>query len=116
MPEILLFHRAQVQTPFPRVCRGAQTSRPHGHAPDLYQGLTFDTLEEGVAHTQNAGFETIIERGLVAAAELPNTLVYGGFSLGVMPAQMLAQTRLFGIFRSGLKYEGTKLFPRITLS
>jgi hypothetical protein len=52
----------------------------------------------------------------VAAAELPNTLVYGGFSLGVMPAQMLAQTRLFGIFRSGLKYEGTKLFPRITLS
>ena len=32
-------------------------------------------------------------RGERAAEELPNELVYGGFSLGVVPAQKLAQTR-----------------------
>ena len=31
--------------------------------------------------------------GRLAAEDLPNELVYAGFSLGVMPAQMLAQTR-----------------------
>ena len=34
-----------------------------------------------------------MERGRLAAERLPNELVYAGFSLGVMPAQMLAQTR-----------------------
>ena len=32
-------------------------------------------------------------RGDRAAEALPNELVYGGFSLGVVPAQKLAQTR-----------------------
>jgi hypothetical protein len=31
--------------------------------------------------------------GQAAAGELPSELVYAGFSLGVLPAQMLAQTR-----------------------
>jgi dienelactone hydrolase len=35
----------------------------------------------------------IIQRGVAAAEDLPAELVYGGFSLGVLPAQMLAQTR-----------------------
>jgi dienelactone hydrolase len=94
MPEILLFHHAQGQTP--GFLAFAQELRQAGHtvhAPDLYQGRTFDSLEEGVAHAQNVGFDTILQRGRVAAAELPDALVYAGFSLGVMPAQMLAQTR-----------------------
>jgi len=33
------------------------------------------------------------ERGRLAADGFPNELVYAGFSLGAMPAQMLAQTR-----------------------
>ena len=46
-----------------------------------------------MAHAQEVGFGSIVERGRVAAEGLPNELVYAGFSLGVMPAQMLAQSR-----------------------
>ena len=63
------------------------------HAPDLYDGKTFIDLDEGVGYAQQVGFETIAERGRLAADGLPNELVYAGFSLGVLPAQMLAQTR-----------------------
>jgi dienelactone hydrolase len=63
------------------------------HAPDLYEGRTFPTLDEGVAHAGQVGFGEMIERGVRAADGLPNTVVYAGFSLGVPPAQMLAQTR-----------------------
>jgi len=35
----------------------------------------------------------VIERGVHAAQALPAELVYAGFSLGVLPAQKLAQTR-----------------------
>jgi dienelactone hydrolase len=92
--EVLLFHHAQGQT------RGflafADELRAAGHvvhAPDLYDGKTFTDLNEGVGYAQEVGFGTIGERGRLAAEGLPNELVYAGFSLGAMPAQMLVQTR-----------------------
>ena len=63
------------------------------HAPDLYDGNTFADLDEGVGYAREVGFDTIMERGRLAADSLPSGLVYAGFSLGAMPAQMLAQTR-----------------------
>ena len=94
MPPILLFHHAQGQTPgFLAFAEELRQAGHTVHAPDLYEGRTFDTLEEGVAHAQAVGFDTILQRGRVVAAELPDALVYAGFSLGVLPAQMLAQTR-----------------------
>ncbi|HET9250389.1 MAG TPA: dienelactone hydrolase family protein, partial [Actinomycetota bacterium] len=63
------------------------------HAPDLYDGATFHDIDEGVAHARQVGFGEIVRRGTAAADELPADLVYAGFSLGVMPAQSLAQTR-----------------------
>ena len=94
MAEMLLFHHAQGQT------RGflafADELRAAGHvvhAPDLYDGKTFPTLDEGVGYAKQVGFDTIGERGRLAADGLPTELVYAGFSLGVMPAQELAQTR-----------------------
>ncbi len=60
--------------------------------PDLYNGATFDTVEAGVAHAEQVGFDTIIDRG-VAAEGFDGELVVIGFSLGVLPAQKLAQTR-----------------------
>ena len=63
------------------------------HTPDLYEGKTFSTLDEGIAHVKKAGFDTIMRRGRQAAEGLPSELVYAGISLGVMPAQFLAQTR-----------------------
>jgi dienelactone hydrolase len=94
MAEVLLFHHAQGLTSGVR--EFAETLRSAGHTvhvPDLYEGRVFDDLEAGGAHAQEVGFDTIIERGRVAAEALPSELVYAGFSLGVLPAQMLAQTR-----------------------
>lgn len=74
----------------------AHQLRSAGHnvtLPDLYEGKTFDALGDGVAYAEQVGFDTIIERGRRAAEGLPNEIVYAGFSLGVLPAQMLAQNR-----------------------
>lgn len=94
MTEILLFHHAQGLTP--GVLAFADDLRRAGHVvhnPDLYDGKTFDDLDKGVGYAKQIGFDTVMERGRLAAEELPNELVYAGFSLGVMPAQSLAQTR-----------------------
>ncbi|WP_149265093.1 dienelactone hydrolase family protein, partial [Actinomadura sp. K4S16] len=53
----------------------------------------FDSLEEGMGYAEATGFGTLIARGTAAAERLPAELVYLGFSLGVLPAQKLAQTR-----------------------
>jgi dienelactone hydrolase len=92
--EVLLFHHAQGLTP--GCLSFADRLRADGHvvhAPDLYDGNTFDDLTDGVGYAKQVGFDTIMERGRLAADSLPNGIVYGGFSLGAMPAQMLAQTR-----------------------
>jgi dienelactone hydrolase len=93
MAEVLLFHHAQGLTA--GVLSFADELRAAGHvvhAPDLYDGETFDDLDEGVGYARKVGFDTIGERGRLAAEGLPNEIVYAGFSLGAMPAQMLAQT------------------------
>jgi len=94
MAEILLFHHAQGQTAgFLAFADELRAAAHTVHAPDLYAGKTFAALDEGVGYAQEVGFDTILDRGRLAAEGLPSELVYGGFSLGVMPAQMLAQTR-----------------------
>lgn len=94
MAELLLFHHAQGLT---AGCLSfADELRAAGHVvhtPDLYGGQTFTELADGVGHAEQVGFDTIIERGRLAADSLPSEIVYAGFSLGVLPAQMLAQTR-----------------------
>ncbi|SBT50023.1 Dienelactone hydrolase [Micromonospora narathiwatensis] len=94
MTEILLFHHALGQTPgfleFADRWRGAGHTV---HTPDLYEGATFESVEEGVAHAEGIGFGEIIRRGTAAAASLPERIVYAGVSLGVLPAQSLAQRR-----------------------
>jgi dienelactone hydrolase len=94
MAEVVVFHHAQGLTP--GVVAFAERLRRAGHtahAPDLYDGRTFDTVEEGVAHAGEIGFAEVMERGVRVAEGLPAGAVYAGFSLGVMPAQRLAQTR-----------------------
>ena len=94
MTEILLFHHAQGQTQgFLAFAEELGAAGHVVHAPDLYDGNTFTDLDEGVGYAKEVGFGTIGERGRLAADGLPHELVYAGFSLGVMPAQMLAQTR-----------------------
>jgi dienelactone hydrolase len=92
--EIVLFHHAQGLT---MGCIAfADELRAAGHivhVPDLYDGNTFTDLDEGMAYGKQLGFDKIVERGLLAAESLPGEIVYAGFSLGVMSAQKLAQTR-----------------------
>ena len=94
MATILLFHHALGLTP--GVQAFAEELRAAGHTvhtPDLYEGKTFTDLKEGVAHADRTGFDTITDRGVSAADQLPADLVYAGFSLGAMPAQKLTQNR-----------------------
>jgi dienelactone hydrolase len=95
MAEILLFHHAQGLTS--GVIEFAENLKRAGyvvHTPDLFDGRTFNSIEEGMGFVEQLGFGEIIERGKQAAEKLPVELVYAGFSLGVVPAQMLTQTRL----------------------
>lgn len=94
MTEVLLFHHAHGLTPgvlaFADELRGAGHTV---HTPDLYDGHVFATLDEGLAHAREVGFDAVRERGVRAAADLPAEVVHAGFSLGAMPAQQLAQSR-----------------------
>ncbi|MGA5821967.1 dienelactone hydrolase family protein [Kitasatospora sp. NPDC094028] len=94
MAEVLVFHHGYGLTEGVRAF--AERLRQTGHVvhvPDLFEGTVFDSLREGIGYAERTGFGTIIERGTAAAEALPAELVYLGFSLGVLPAQKLAQTR-----------------------
>ena len=95
MAEVVLFHHAQGLTP--GVAAFAEEVRRAGHTvhtPDLFEGRTFGTIEEGMGYAGEIGFpDAVIQRGIRAVEGLPAGLVYAGFSLGVLPAQKLAQTR-----------------------
>ena len=94
MAEILLFHHAQGQTEgFLAFADELRAAGHVVHAPDLYDGKTFADLTDGVGYAKQVGFDVILQRGAAAAEGLPAEIVYAGFSLGVMPAQMLTQTR-----------------------
>jgi dienelactone hydrolase len=94
MAEVLLFHHSLGLTP--GVAAFADHLRAAGHtvhAPDYYDGRTFDNIEAGVAYAEGLGSGEVRERARQIAAGLGDALVYAGFSLGVELAQMLAQTR-----------------------
>ncbi|MGI8665840.1 MAG: dienelactone hydrolase family protein [Jatrophihabitans sp.] len=94
MTEIVVFHHAQGLTP--GVVAFADTLRGAGHTvhtPDLFAGRTFDSIDAGMAHIADVGFEDLVERGMLAAEAYPAEVAYAGFSFGVVAAQKLAQTR-----------------------
>ncbi len=94
MAEVLLFHHAQGQTSgFHAFAEEVRRAGHTVHTPDLYDGNTFGTLDEGIANAERIGFGELVERGVRAANDLPSGVIYAGFSLGVVPAQKLAQTR-----------------------
>jgi dienelactone hydrolase len=92
--EVVLYHHVQGLTEGVRSF--AEELRQGGHTvhtPDLFDGRTFDSIEDGMSFAREAGFEALAERGVAAAQEFRPEVVYAGFSFGVMPAQQLAQTR-----------------------
>jgi len=95
MSEVVVYHHSLGLTDGVRRFADALRAAGHTvHTPDLYEGRTFATVEEGMAHAEELGFPTaIVERGRAAAESLPDDVYYVGFSMGSLPAQSLAQTR-----------------------
>lgn len=94
MAEVLLYHHIQGLTDGVQAFADDLRGLGHTvHTPDLFDGRTFATIEEGFGFARDAGFDAIRERGAAAADELGPDLVYAGFSFGVTIAQRLAQTR-----------------------
>ncbi len=94
MVEVVLFHHAQGLTS--GVAAFANELRQVGHTvhtPDLFEGRTFDSIEKGMSFVKEIGFDEVLARGERTVESLPSELVFAGFSLGVVPAQKLAQTR-----------------------
>lgn len=94
MTDVVLFHSVLGATPGFLAFAAALRDAGHTvHAPDLFEGRTFDSVETGLAHVQGVGFGEMTERGVQAAEALPADVVYAGFSFGVMPAERLTVTR-----------------------
>lgn len=94
MADVLLFHHVLGLTP--GLVAFADELRAAGHTvhtPDLFGGRTFDTIEGGLAFAQSEDGPDADAMADAAAAELPEALVYAGFSMGAAQAQRLAQTR-----------------------
>jgi len=94
MAEVLLFHHALGLTD--GVLGFAERLRGAGHvvhAPDLFDGHVFETVEDGVAYEEGLGWSEMVGRTERAAVELPADVVYLGMSLGAVYATRLAMTR-----------------------
>ena len=94
MAEVVLYHHAQGLTEGVKAFADELRRAGHTvHTPDMFEGQTFETLDEGLDYAKKTGFGVVKDRGVAAAQDLPQEVVYAGFSLGAMPAQELAQTR-----------------------
>ena len=94
MAEVVLFHHYYGQTPgFLAFADELRRAGHTVHAPDMYEGAVFATVDEAVAHEGALGNGRVIGRAVQAAMMLPERVVYAGFGAGVLPAQWLAQTR-----------------------
>jgi dienelactone hydrolase len=94
MSEVLLYHHVQGLTDGVRAFADELRQAGHAvHTPDLFDGRSFGTLEDGMAFAREAGFDALGGRGVAAAEGIGPEVVYAGFSFGVTIAQRLAQTR-----------------------
>jgi dienelactone hydrolase len=94
LADVVLYHHVQGLTDGVQAFADELRAAGHTiHTPDLFEGRTFDSIEDGLAYAREAGFGALVERGVAIADSLPAEVVYGGFSMGVMIAQQLAQTR-----------------------
>ena len=94
MTEIVLFHHVQGLTQGVR--RLVDELRAGGHVvhtPDIFDGATFASIDEGFAAVRARGEGAVGAWADGAVSDLSDAIVYAGISLGVMSAQRLAQTR-----------------------
>jgi dienelactone hydrolase len=110
MADVILFHHALGVTD--GVMAFADQVRDGGNhvtVPDLFGGTTFETIEGGIAYEEQLGWDEMIARSEAAVAPLPPEVVIGGFSLGAVYAQRLAQRRPGAL--GALLYHGGDIPP-----
>ena len=94
MAEVVLFHSALGLRPGVKAAADRLGAAGHTvHTPDYYDGDVFDDLDEGLGKRDEIGYSEIFRRTRRSVAGLPAGLVYAGFSLGAMPAELLAASR-----------------------
>ncbi|MFF2654669.1 dienelactone hydrolase family protein [Streptomyces sp. NPDC058045] len=90
--DIMLFHSTFGLRP--AVHAAADRLRAAGHevhTPDLFDGRTCESVEEGMELRDGLGREELLRRAVLAAAPYSERgLVYAGFSFGASVAQTLA--------------------------
>jgi dienelactone hydrolase len=93
MAGVVLFH--SVLGLRPGVIAAADRLRAAGHTvhtPDYFDGEVFDDLQDGLRKEEALGYLEIARRTRKAVADLPEGLVFAGFSLGAVHAEVLAAT------------------------
>ena len=91
---VVFHHTLGLTAPVRRFAGELRAAGHTVHTPDLYDGRTFETYEEGTAHSETLGGPTAaVERARAEVESLPSDLFYVGLSSGVLAAQSLAQTR-----------------------
>ena len=104
MAEVVLFHHVQGLTDGVRALAAALAGAEHiVRTPELFDGRTPATVEDGLALTESIGAEELTARADAALADLPDELVYAGISFGGATAQRYAQQRAGA--RGALLYE-----------
>jgi dienelactone hydrolase len=94
MAHVVLFHHTQGLRK--DVIAWADSLREAGHevtTPDLFEGLTFDRFDDGIAHRDEVGLPELMGRAATALEDLPAELVYAGFSMGASAAHYFGVTR-----------------------
>lgn len=91
--QVVLFHSALGLNA--AVLDWANSLRAAGHrvwTPDLYDGETFERIEDGIRKRDALGVPELISRARAAVTDLPPGLVLAGFSLGAGAAECLTAT------------------------
>jgi dienelactone hydrolase len=94
MASVALFHSVYGLRPAMRTA--AERLRTAGHTvvtPDLYGVPAVDTLAEGFALADKAGFDTMLDRARKAVRDLPPDAVLAGFSMGTSVVEALVAER-----------------------
>jgi len=94
MASIVLFHSALGLTAGVRRFAGALSGDGHTVlTPDLFDGQTFRTIEQGVQKRDALGIPELMRRAAAAVEMTPRDSIYAGFSMGAAAAQYLVLSR-----------------------
>lgn len=92
MAEIVLFHSAYgLDAGVHAVAALLEDGGHRVHTPDVYEGLSFNDAEAGVAHLESVGFPTVLDRAIAACADYGDELVFAGMSMGAGVAQQMGK-------------------------